>query len=325
MHNFKRPLKVLISLLLVIFLIKALDVFLYPCTMVRNNIHTLTSKPKDVLIMGTSHAMTNIDPDTLLKDTSLSGQNLAIGNEFPIDQYYMIKLAMEKQSPKTVLLEVSPGYYTLKKEVDNNYSLFYHEFPVSKTKLEYFMALMPECDLRTALFPFFEYPLKTELSLIDKTAYKKLTLDYGTQDLKSSTQSYNENGFVERYPVAQEDMQEGTHVEFDKEKINEDNLKYLRKMIMLCKQNNIRVIAITTPFSDTDLKMHAEEYKNAWDFFEDEMDSLDVPYYNFNTTYYDYADHDIECYVDYDNHMNKESAENFSEVLSDFLKEKGEI
>ena len=40
-----------------------------------------------------------------------------------------------------------------------------------------------------------------------------------------------------------------------------------------------------------------------------------VPYYNFNREYYDSYGHGLENYVDYDGHMNGDSARQFSEVF----------
>ena len=47
-----------------------------------------------------------------------------------------------------------------------------------------------------------------------------------------------------------------------------------------------------------------------------------VPYYNFNREYYDSYGHGLENYVDYDGHMNGDSARQFSEVFGQVVFQK---
>ena len=96
MHNSKKIAKILICLLICGLVIKGLDLVLYPCTFVRNNVHTISTEQKDLLIFGTSNGMSDLDPDYILEGTGLTGQNLCVGGEYPVDAYYLTKLALEK-------------------------------------------------------------------------------------------------------------------------------------------------------------------------------------------------------------------------------------
>ena len=148
MRNFKKILKLILCVLICAVVIKGLDVLLYPCTFVRNDVHTMTTEQRDVLIFGTSNGMSDLDPDSMLEGTSLTGHNMCVGGQYPVDAYYLAKLAVEKQNPKTIIFELSPGYFTTEKEKGNNYLLFYHEFPLSLTKAEYYIDTMLDCDFR---------------------------------------------------------------------------------------------------------------------------------------------------------------------------------
>ena len=121
MHNFKKGIKLVICLLICALVIKALDILLYPCTFVRNDIHTVINEQKDVVILGTSNGMSDLDPDSMLEGTKMTGHNLCVGGEYPVDAYYLTKLVIEKQHPKTIIFELSPGYFTTEKEKGNNY------------------------------------------------------------------------------------------------------------------------------------------------------------------------------------------------------------
>ena len=160
MRNFRKIIRAIVCVILTFAILFGLDYVLYPCTFIRNDIHMVTSEQRDVIIMGTSNGKMGLDPDSMLEGTGLTGHNLCVGGEYPIDCYYMMKLILEKQNPKVLVFELDPGYITTKKEEGNNYLLFYHEFPVSYAKLSYFMAAMPECDFRTVLLPSYEYYLQ---------------------------------------------------------------------------------------------------------------------------------------------------------------------
>ena len=61
------------------------------------------------------------------------------------------------------------SYFVSEKEEGNNYLLFYHEFPFSKAKVEYFWNSIAKCNFRTVLFPWYEYSLGYELSKVEET------------------------------------------------------------------------------------------------------------------------------------------------------------
>ena len=81
---------------------------------------------------------------------------MCVGGEYVIDAYHIAKLIAEKQKPTRIIYEVDPEYLVSKKEEGNNYLLFYHEFPFSKAKLEYFWNSIADCNFRTVLFPWYE-------------------------------------------------------------------------------------------------------------------------------------------------------------------------
>ena len=92
MRNFRRIIRVIVCVLLTFAILFGLDYVLYPCTFIRNDIHTVTSEPRDVIIMGTSNGKMGLDPDSMLEGTGLTGHNLCVGGEYPIDCYYMMEV-----------------------------------------------------------------------------------------------------------------------------------------------------------------------------------------------------------------------------------------
>lgn len=159
MHNFKKIIKTIVVVAVCVTLLAGLDMALYPCTFMRNDIHAVVSNQYDDIILGTSHGMTDIDPAVMEEITGRSGHNVCVGGEYGIDAYYIARLIAEKQKPARIIYEVDPGYFVSEKEEGNNYLLFYHEFPFSKAKVEYFWNSIAKCNFRTVLFPWYEYSL----------------------------------------------------------------------------------------------------------------------------------------------------------------------
>lgn len=116
MRNFRKIIRAIVCVILTFAILFGLDYVLYPCTFIRNDIHMVTSEQRDVIIMGTSNGKMGLDPDSMLEGTGLTGHNLCVGGEYPIDCYYMMKLILEKQNPKVLVFELDPGYITTKRK-----------------------------------------------------------------------------------------------------------------------------------------------------------------------------------------------------------------
>ena len=292
---------------------------LYPCTFMRNDIHAVCTQQFDDLILGTSHGKMDIDPESMEAVTGRSGHNLCVGGEYGVDAYYLTKLAVEKQAPTRIIYEVDPGYFVTEKEEGNNYLLFYHEFPFSKAKLEYFAASIAKCNFRTILFPWYEYPLKYEFEKLKDTVYQKFHDNYDVSYLKGAAQEYHESGFIQRYAVDTSKLKKSEPKLFEREKVNQDNMKYLEKLIAFCKEKGIKFVAVTTPIPEETLADYEENFTDAWEYFEAFFQEQEVEYLNFNTRYYKAFPHKIQYYTDYDGHMNGKAGRDFSNILAQIL------
>ena len=315
----KRLLQILFMVAAFLLVCFFLDFALYPCTYMRNDVHSVTTEHHDVVFLGTSDGKMGIDPDTVLADTELTGHNLCNGNQYPVDSYYLLKLLVEKQKPSVIVYEADMNYLTSEKERGNNYLLFYHEFPFSHAKMSYFFDTVVTSDFRALFFPFYEYPLVTELSRMGETMRIKWNRDYGVEHLKGETAFYHENGYMERYPVDVADFPAITARSFSAEEVHAENMEYIGKMISLCREEGIRFVAVITPQADTVVAAFPEAYATAWDYLESYFAEQGVDCYNFNTAYYEEASHDTSVFVDYNGHMNGDGARAFSATLGELL------
>ncbi|MCR5543957.1 MAG: hypothetical protein K6F55_07380 [Eubacterium sp.] len=323
MHNFKKVLAavgIIISLLVILW---AADYILYPCTFMRNDIHAISTRTFDDVYVGTSHGKMNIDPETIEKVSGRTGHNLCVGGEYPEDVLYLTKLMIEKgHTPQRLIYEVSPGYFVREKEEGNNYLLFYHEFPISLSKLDYFRDSLLKCNFRTLCFPWYEYDLSYELKHAKETVKKKSSRDYSENGFATETQRYHESGFIERYPVDLSDADISDVDEWFPEDIVDKNMKDLEETISLCKDNGIEFVAITTPLSDMTYEGCKEGSDSLNTYYADFFEGQGVRYINFNYgKYYDMTAHDLNSYTDLDGHMNGDAARKFSDILAKVLAE----
>lgn len=321
MHNFKKKVRVVSVAAVTLCLLLALDFLLYPCTFIRNDIHAVTTQTFDDIYMGTSHGKMNIDPSAIMEVSGRTGHNLCVGGEYSVDTYFLAKLILEKgHKPQRIVYEVSPGYFVMEKEEGNNYLLFYHEFPLSMAKLDYFCTSIAKCNLRTMFFPWYEYSLSYELEHLSETFSRKWNRDYSNEGMQTAAQEYHEDGFIERYPVDPATFSFDGMKEAYPEDIIPRNMEYLEKLIDLCKENDIEFVAVTTPLPAVTLREFSESYEATGDYFEQFFAQQGVRYINFNNReYYPLTDHSVENFTDLDGHMNGDAARAFSKALAGLL------
>ena len=65
MHSSKKILKTVLILVICVILLKGLDMALYPCTFMRNDVHAVVTEQFDDIILGTSHGKMDIDPEVM--------------------------------------------------------------------------------------------------------------------------------------------------------------------------------------------------------------------------------------------------------------------
>lgn len=327
MHNFKRNIKAVCILAVAIAVFLLLDFLLYPCTFTRNDIHAVTTRQFDDIYVGTSHGKMGIDPQVMEEVSGRTGHNLCVGGEYSEDAYYLVRLILEKGlKPSRVIYEVSPGYFISEKEEGNNYLLFYHEFPMSFAKLSYFWNSIRNCNFRTMLFPWYEYPISYELENLGNTFKTKWNRDFGIDALKSDTQEYHESGFIQRYPVDVSGQAMTGISEFRRENVSERNMAWLKKLIELCKEKDIEFVALVTPMPGVSLSAYTESFGDAYQYFGDFFEEDNVQYINFNSNqYFPIFTHELSAYTDYNGHLNGENAREFSKILAQVLENTYEL
>ena len=80
-----------------------MNYLLIPYSFTRLKVHMLETMQFNNLILGSSHAGTNIDATHLAGLTGRTTFNAAQGEQFPVDSYYLLKDACIDQKPDRVI------------------------------------------------------------------------------------------------------------------------------------------------------------------------------------------------------------------------------
>ena len=323
MHNFKTLIRAALAAAAAVLLLLLLDFALYPCTFIRNDIHAVTTRTYDDIYLGSSHGKMGIDPAAIREETGRNGHNLCVGGEYGIDAFYLTKLMIETgHRPERIIYDISPAYFCMEKEEGNNYLLFYHEFPLTKAKAEYFAHSIAKCNLRTLFFPWYEYPLDYELRNLKDTVSRKWRQDYGIESLKTSSQEYHADGFIHRYPTDPNTFSFSGMSEPDPSLILQKNLDHLSRLIALCKENDISFAATVLPIPAATLKQFSAGFEAMWVLFAEYFEQENVPFLNFNDQeHYQSVSHKVDRFTDLDGHLNGDAASDFSRVFAHQLED----
>ena len=320
MKKIIRPLAVIAVFILVLV---ALDYILYPCTFIRSDIHRVQTEQVQDLILGGSHGKMNISPEEMQTVNGRTGHNLCVGGEYPVDSYYLLQLLIEKgKKPERVIYAISPEYFMNEKEEGNNYLLFFHEFPLTAAKVSYFAKTVAKCNFRTLLFPWYEYSLSYELSQVPDTLRRKNRRDYSADSYATKAQKYHSDGFIERYPVDSENFNYGGLHEFSAGLVREDQMEWMRRLIDLCKKEDIRFVCVMAPIPGPTLKHFSNGFHEVNSFVGEFFSENEVEFVNFNDPagdLYKAFTHKVNAYTDLDGHMNGDAARAFSSLLASLL------
>lgn len=258
----------------------------------------------DVLLLGSSRIFCNVRTGILWDEYGFSSYDLG-GAETPTwTSYYHLKEALRNQHPKVVVFEVSvsairpalfPPIFWIE---DNIYGMRWSMDRIRLTKMQTY-----EENFKKTIIP---------LSVMHDR-YRELTKN----DFIDQNNSINYKGFDERegiHPVEAPDIL-GVTERTPIEKQAED---YLRKIIQLCKDEQISLLFIVAPYSAS------AEDQSKYNYIFDIADEEDVPYIDFNQCYQEY-DMDYSTDMTDEFHLNASGTVKFSKYLGGLLKDRYEL
>ena len=283
----------------------------------------------DTVIIGASHARASSDPDIIDEYAGTYAINMAIPGETVKDSYYLLEETCRTNDIKTVILDIDYQYYfNPPKE-----GFFTEQFIQcqmswgSYVKWQYIFDNMNRMDIRNVFTRNLVCSYK--LSNIKENIKQKTSKGYKEADINTldvdGTAYYVGRGYFYISPVNGELAGQKLIDDWStrsKEQITGYPLKYLNKIIDYCRNNNIELIAVTSPITPTSVSsLHME---NVHDTFTRLLEDKGVSYYDFNMARFDILPRTDNDFVDKEGHMNGEFADDYSRILGEVIKEHNE-
>ncbi len=265
----------------------------------------------DVLVLGSSHAFVNVNPQMLHDEYGISAYDLCGSMQPMWNTYYYFKEALEYQKPQLVVLDVyrlveAFPYSKESKIVKNTYGMKF-----SRNKYESIKASLSQESVGDVWLHMAEFP-SYHSRYVDLTAAdfnRGLVIGDGYRGAHTLTE------------VAAMERPEVAHVT-ERMEIEPKTMEYFEKILTLAKENGIPVLLINAPYivQEDDKKVFntLEAYLETQTVYEQ------VSYVDFNEMYdemqidfaTDFADH---------NHLNVNGLPKFNHALGSYMKEHYEL
>ena len=277
----------------------------------------------ETVFCGASHVLNGIDPN-YFNDGEDGIAFVSAAGALQMDVlYYRVKDFIRHSAVKTVYLDLSPGLFYRSEIVDDLYTVrAIHEIRSPLIRLQAVANCMEPNNWDDYVF-FSKYSLSINSKTDDVRALvkEKLSVEYRTY---ASPPEHYSLGFAYAEGHSKEFDYDLKLAEYREKKktisLNEDKVAYLRKLIRLCQKENVDLILFTVIEPAAYVYGH-ENYEEIHTFFRDIANENGLPYYDFNY-YVGRADLFDEHAHFYDkSHLNKDGADIFSALLSDWIRE----
>lgn len=252
----------------------------------------------DILFIGSSHSYCTFDPEIVDKALGTYSFNLGSPLQHPDTSYHLLKKALESQSPRTVVFEIYwdmlDDEFDLKQAdsvisaIDDNdfrREFIRDVFPINE-KIKYYLKPIR---YQQDVFAYWNKNL-TQVVVDRISNTKNQTLDEdinpNPEPIPKEGVSYHKGrGFIYSEIVipSSEYYETNQFVGFDgaKWEFNETQKGYVRKIVDLCRDNNINILFVTAPIANVSM-----EYINNYHMLHKKVAAfakeLNVSYIDYN-------------------------------------------
>lgn len=266
-----------------------------------HSFYSIEENTLDVLCMGSSHAYSSFQPNTLWKEYGITSYVMGSHRQTVATTYYLLKEALNYQKPKVLLLEAY-YFHSLEKYVDEPSLRFaFDGIRLGKAKHEMISDLL--CDLPwkdkvSFYIPFIKYhsrwnELKNQ-DFVSRTYLKGSILDFEVQKMKEP-----------EIPVI------GCP-------LPEYSVLYFQKIMDLCRENGIQVVLYSAPYNYNEESYEGVIWRQQINFaLKPYCEELGIPYLDYQRME-DISFNYKKDFRDY-SHMNTRGAEKLTGHLGAYL------
>lgn len=280
----------------------------------------------EAAIFGTSLAMNGFNPEIFDEKLGLNTFNFATSKQSLESSYYLLEQIDRDNPLEMVVINISGA--TLK-ETDSeaeNYArnkAVWDAYYTLETKFRRFFDLYGMKEYEKALMYSFNMHDSNLISLskISNNTYYK---NHEDELWEKKPEKYAGKGHIgNTNTIKRRTKVRGKYIiakSFDEEETNEDNMKYLKKILSYCQENEIRMVMVTTPPSPM-LNRLLRNKKEMYAFYSDLAKEYDAEYYYYSEEELE-SIYDTPYYFEW-SHLNTHGAQILSNDVCDWLLEEG--
>jgi len=270
----------------------------------------------DVMIFGSSHAACTINNAQLFKEDGIASYTLSAGAQTIPQTYWYMKEAFAFRKPKVALVETYLAAQAPMLAEESNANID------SEAVDEAIRGELYRSDLSMRFSPRYVQMVLTQARdyRMSSTLYNALLLKWpfihsryaelGRESLENTTQyirGYKGNSSVYGVDLRPE-------VTEDRQPVSPLNLRYISKIIELCRKSNVQLVFFTAPYPCTMDEMARENT------IQDLAEKSGVPFYNFNTMTNQLGMDFSTDLRDDGNHLNNRGAAKVTAAMEEILK-----
>ncbi len=259
----------------------------------------------DVLCVGSSHMYCHINPVQMFDDFGIVAFDLGAGSQAVPFSYYYLEEAFKTQTPSLVILDTYMMISSDDAEKENAQGNFIN-MNLSYTK---YKALQSVDGLEDRMDILLNFPIM-------HNRYGSINnLSFDLEEGSSSTYLGYRYG-TEMQPYDMKDVVDISSVT-EVSAVSERKETYLRKCIELCKENNVDIVLVNSPFPEIN-----EEYQQVYNLVQQIANEYEIDFFN-GCLYLEQMELDYSTDYMGGRHLNYLGAEKYTRWLVGRLLEEG--
>jgi hypothetical protein len=287
--------------------------------------YALPKDSLDIVFLGSSHSYCTFDPDIFDKALGTSSYQLGMPLQHMDSTYYTMREVLNYQRPQLAVVEVywdmmddefeltQAGYLfqvMQNKELEQDY--IKEVFPLSE-KIKYnSSALRYQADY----FAYRTAEMKKSVEAKYNVAMPKTQKQVGTEQYRSKGYTMCDYNML---PDEFDKTNQFKGLDGNNWEINDTQVKYLKKLTELCRENNVDVIFVTAPVANVSMD-YIQNYGKIHDTVQNIADGLGVKYLDFNYVNGEYGLLTNDNFRD-DAHLNHSGVEIVDSYFVNWLNE----
>lgn len=261
----------------------------------------------DVLVLGSSHAFVNINPQILYEQEGIEAYNLCASMQPMWHTYYYLKEALEYQNPKLIVMDVFRLVENADESKETALIKSTYGMKPSRNKWESIRAGLSQERQLDAYIYFMEFPAY-------HGRYGELTREDFVFDQEKMKDYKGFYAVSKVTPVKRPETQLITECA----PIQEKTWDYFCRILELAKEQDIPVLLVNVPY------IQSEADKKIFNTLEKQLQNYDasyqITYLDFNQKYDELGINFNTDYADYD-HLNESGVKKLNRYLSEFIKD----